>query len=443
MLKSFTSAPRRLVCQIHGFSSEMIFFIFFIYVHLVHSVSHTLITTYTGVNGQTVAETPEVSSVTKLDGQQIDYYDSVTKNLIPKQDWMKEFASTETWKEYTKIREQSHCPTVSSSGVQKYQRMYGCSWNYVTGHIYGFDEYSYDGQDFITLDLEELRYIASVPEAIPTVMKWNNDREQLVYLKQYYRDKCTDWIYFLTSRKDDFERRGATNTYFTVLVGVIYALIVILLVLYAGAVLLVRKMRSGYQLVSSSESVIYINKGLSQSFVAPEVSLLHKDPFSPVVCHATGFYPSAVNITWLRNGEEHDEDVDHGELLPNEDETFQKTVSLRVTPDEWEKHQYVCVVEHETGTILRNLTEDEIKSNYGPTKKYFTILVGLTDVFTVILVVLVVLVIVTALIVWKIKRSGLIRISDSNDNDESLKGFLQSSLTDFGEVISLQDVEIR
>ncbi|XP_059400030.1 major histocompatibility complex class I-related gene protein-like [Carassius carassius] len=369
--------------------------IFFICIPLVHSASHTLITTYTGVNRQTVAETPEFSAVTILDGQQIDYYDSEIKKLIPKRDWMKEFASTDQWKEDTEIRksvQQIYKNNIhvlmqrfnQSHGIHTYQRMYGCDWDDETEVSRGFDQHGYDGEDFISLDLKEFRYISPVAQGISTVMKWSTDRERFELLKQYYEQDCVYWLKeFLSSSKVDLERR------------------------------------------------------------APEVSLLHKDPFSPVVCHATSFYPSAVNITWLRNGEDHDEDVELGELLPNEDGTFQKTVSLRVTPDEWEKHQYVCEMEHETGTIRRNLTEDEIKSNYGPTKKYFTILVGLTDVFTVILVVLIVLVIGTALIVWKIKRSGLITISDSNDSDESLKGFLQSSLPDFGEVVSLQDVEIR
>uniref|UniRef100_A0A9J8C4I0 MHC class I-like antigen recognition-like domain-containing protein n=1 Tax=Cyprinus carpio carpio TaxID=630221 RepID=A0A9J8C4I0_CYPCA len=243
-----------------------------LYLLNIFSASHTLTTTYTGVNRQTVAGIPEFSSVTVFDGRQIDYYDSKIKKLITKQNWMKEFASTETWKEYTEIRERfqqtNHFLMKQfnhSHGVHRYQRVYGCGWDYVTGHIYGFDEYSYDGQDFIILDLEELRYIASVPQAQSTVMKWNNDREQLVYLKRYYRDKCTDWIYFLTSRKDDFERRGPTNTYFTILVGVIIALtviLVVLVVLVIGTAFVVLKMRSGYQPVPLYESVIYINKGL-------------------------------------------------------------------------------------------------------------------------------------------------------------------------------------
>lgn len=62
-------------------------------------------TTYTEINGQTVAGTPAFSSVTTLDRRQIDYYDSEIKKLIPRQDWMKEFMFGDRFKEYTEIRE--------------------------------------------------------------------------------------------------------------------------------------------------------------------------------------------------------------------------------------------------------------------------------------------------------------------------------------------------
>ncbi len=62
-------------------------------------------TTYTELNGQPVAGTPAFSSVTTLDWEQIDYYDSEIKKLIPRQDWMKEFTFGDRFKEYTEIRE--------------------------------------------------------------------------------------------------------------------------------------------------------------------------------------------------------------------------------------------------------------------------------------------------------------------------------------------------
>ncbi|XP_056093761.1 major histocompatibility complex class I-related gene protein-like [Rhinichthys klamathensis goyatoka] len=274
---------------------------------------HSFITTYTGKNEQTIAGTPEFSAVTTLDKEHIDYYDSNTKKLIPIQDWMKDSTYKDMWKRDTEIREEvqqiykNNIPVLmerfnQSGGVHTYQRMYGCDWDDETGESQGFDQYGYDGEDFILLYLKEDIYITPVAQAIPTVQKWNNDKTQLTSLKQYYNNECVHWL----------------------------------------------------------KELLKLRKGANR-ITAPEVSLLRKDPSSPVVCHATGFYPSGVTITWFRNGLEHHEDVDLGELLPNEDGTFQKTTSLHVSPDEWENNQFSCVVEHQGKTIQK--TDHETKSN--------------------------------------------------------------------------------
>ncbi|KAG7273738.1 hypothetical protein CRUP_001818 [Coryphaenoides rupestris] len=44
----------------------------------------------------------------------------------------------------------------------------------------------------------------------------------------------------------------------------------------------------------------------------PQVSLLQRTPSSPVVCHATGFYPDRVMVFWKRDDQEL-EDVVSGE----------------------------------------------------------------------------------------------------------------------------------
>ncbi|XP_026054771.1 major histocompatibility complex class I-related gene protein-like [Carassius auratus] len=309
----------------HGLSSIMKFIFFFICAPFVYSELHTITTFYTEINGQTNAGIPEFSSVTTLDGRQIDYYDSEMKKLIPRQDWMKEFMSGDRFKEYTEIRErvqQTNKINITvlmqqfsqTHGVHTYQRMYGCEWDDETGYSQGFDQYGYDGEDFISLDVKELRYITAVQQGVITTEKWNNDREQLELMKQYYQHECVNWLkHFLMLRKVDLERR----------VPHIYTL----------------------------------------SLSAPEVSLLQRYPSSSVVCHVTGFYPSGLTITWLKNGQDHDEDVDLGELLPNEDGTFQRTSFIRIGPEEWKKNQFVCEVEHMGTTYRRILTEDEIKSN--------------------------------------------------------------------------------
>ncbi|XP_067272676.1 major histocompatibility complex class I-related gene protein-like [Pseudorasbora parva] len=288
--------------------------IFFFYIPLVYSGIHIFKTTYTGIRGQTVAGIPEFFAVSLLDGQQIDYYDSNTMKLIPKQDWIEEFASEELWTEDTEIRlkvqqiYKNNIPVLmkrfnQSNGVHTYQRRYGCEWDDETEESGGFDQYGYDGEDFISLDLKELRYITTAPQGTPTVKKWSDDREQLEFLKQHYDYECVYWLKALL------------------------------------------KLRKEYSQIK-----------------APEVFLLQKDPSFPVSCLATGFYPSEVSITWFRNGQEHYEDVDLGDTLPNEDGTFQRKLSL-ILPEDWEKDQYSCEVVHMTGIIQKILTDNEIKSN--------------------------------------------------------------------------------
>ncbi|NP_001304679.1 major histocompatibility complex class I ULA precursor [Danio rerio] len=283
----------------------------FICIPFVCSGYHGLITTYTGIRG--ASETPIFIAVAILDGEQIDYYDSVTNKLIPKQDWMKEYASEEIWKEDCKIRGDVHQIYRSninvlmqrfnqSNGVHVYQRMYGCDWDEETEESHGFDQYGYDGEDYVMLDMREIRYITPVQQGEITVQKWNSNREQLKTLQHYYKYECVYWLkQFLGLRKADLEIRD------------------------------------------------------------PEVFLLQKNPSSPVECFATGFYPSGVIITWLKNGQDHGENVELRELKPNEDGTFQRSSSLHVSQEDWKKSLYTCVVEHQRMTIQKS--GDEIKSN--------------------------------------------------------------------------------
>ncbi|XP_048014095.1 DLA class I histocompatibility antigen, A9/A9 alpha chain-like isoform X2 [Megalobrama amblycephala] len=96
--------------------------------------------------------------------------------------------------------------------------------------------------------------------------------------------------------------------------------------------------------------------------VSPQVSLLQKNSSSPVLCHITHFYPSNITITWMRNGQEL-KNVKVGNLLPNEDGTFQKTVTLQTEADEWRKNEFSCVVKHQSKTFRKTLTEKEIRTN--------------------------------------------------------------------------------
>uniref|UniRef100_A0A3Q1J296 Ig-like domain-containing protein n=1 Tax=Anabas testudineus TaxID=64144 RepID=A0A3Q1J296_ANATE len=88
----------------------------------------------------------------------------------------------------------------------------------------------------------------------------------------------------------------------------------------------------------------FLSLYISLSSAPPSLSLLQKTPSSPVSCHATGFYPDRASMFWRKDREEIHEDLDHGEILPNHDGTFQMSVDLNISsvkPEDWSR--YDCV----------------------------------------------------------------------------------------------------
>ncbi|XP_036406866.1 class I histocompatibility antigen, F10 alpha chain-like [Megalops cyprinoides] len=144
--------------------------------------------------------------------------------------------------------------------------------------------------------------------------------------------------------------------------------------------------------------------------VPPEVTLLQKDPSSPVTCHATGFYPRGISVSWQRDGEDLHEDVELGETLPNIDGTFQIRSSLRVSPEDMKIHKYTCTVQHSSlhQDVVKGLHEGEIKRNPNfDNVHHITIVIG---------VVTALLLSVTAVIgffVWK-RKSGYSKATTSD-----------------------------
>ncbi|XP_030268581.1 class I histocompatibility antigen, F10 alpha chain-like [Sparus aurata] len=98
----------------------------------------------------------------------------------------------------------------------------------------------------------------------------------------------------------------------------------------------------------------------------PSVSLLQKTPSSPVSCLATGFYPHRASLVWRKDGEELHEEVDHGEILPNHDGTFQMSVDLNlssVTPEDWTRYDCVFQLSGVKEDIITKLDKDRIRTN--------------------------------------------------------------------------------
>ncbi|KAI3358174.1 hypothetical protein L3Q82_003175 [Scortum barcoo] len=111
-------------------------------------------------------------------------------------------------------------------------------------------------------------------------------------------------------------------------------------------------------------------KRFNQTGDLPSVSLLQKSPSSPVSCHATGFYPDRATLIWRKDGEELHEDVDHGEILPNHDGSFQMSVDLKlssVTPEDWSRYDCVFHLSGVKDDIVTKLDKAEIRTNWGET----------------------------------------------------------------------------
>ncbi|KAM8766236.1 BOLA class I histocompatibility antigen, alpha chain BL3-7-like [Acanthopagrus schlegelii] len=127
----------------------------------------------------------------------------------------------------------------------------------------------------------------------------------------------------------------------------------------------------------------------NQSEELPSVSLLQKTPSSPVSCLATGFYPHRASLVWRKDGEELHEEVDHGEILPNHDGTFQMSVDLKlssVTPEDWTRYDCVFQLSGVKEEIITRLEKDRIRTNWEEPSKHAFLIIVIMVLIAVVLI---------------------------------------------------------
>ncbi|KAI3358177.1 hypothetical protein L3Q82_003179 [Scortum barcoo] len=148
----------------------------------------------------------------------------------------------------------------------------------------------------------------------------------------------------------------------------------------------------------------------------PSVSLLQKSPSSPVSCHATGFYPDRATLIWRKDGEELHEDVDHGEILPNHDGSFQMSVDLKlssVTPEDWSRYDCVFHLSGVKDDIVTKLDKAEIRTNWdSPSESPAAAVIG------VVVGLLLLALCIAGLFIWKRNNKGF-RPANSSDSSSS------------------------
>ena len=102
-------------------------------------------------------------------------------------------------------------------GVHVLQRHYGCEWDDESDITSGYEEYSYDGEDFISLDLNNMRWVAVKPQAVLTRNKWDTYESSYSSRTQYFTQDCPDWLKKYVQYGNSYLRRKGTAAHTTLI----------------------------------------------------------------------------------------------------------------------------------------------------------------------------------------------------------------------------------
>uniref|UniRef100_A0A8B9ULF3 Ig-like domain-containing protein n=1 Tax=Anas zonorhyncha TaxID=75864 RepID=A0A8B9ULF3_9AVES len=261
------------------------------------SEPHSLRYFYTGLSDPSPG-VPQFVAVGSVDREVFVRYDSETRRTNAMMNWRAAIDDQQYWEANTQnfqnaeqifrmnldtLRERYN----QSRGSHTVQRMYGCDL-LEDGSITGFDQYGYDGRDFIAFDKDTLTLTAADAGAQITKRKTETEGTYAEQTKYYLENTCIEWLRkYMSYGKDVLERRERPEV---------------------------------------------------------RVSGMEAKKILTLSCRAHGFYPQPISISWLKDGVVQEQETQRGSTVPISDGTYHAWATIDVLPGDRDKYQ--CRVEH-------------------------------------------------------------------------------------------------
>ncbi|GAA6090151.1 H-2 class I histocompatibility antigen, alpha chain-like [Tachysurus ichikawai] len=171
------------------YNGVLIFFTFCVHLSLAaftdtHSLQYLYTALTSGIN------VPEFTAVVLVDEEQFVYYDSNIRKMIPKTKWIKKFSADDPdyWnREIERMQNDQEDYKVDkaslmhrfnqTTGVHTLQRMCGCELD-DSGTAGGYNQFGYDGVDFISLDLNTETWTVNNNKAEIFIKEWDPEGEK-------------------------------------------------------------------------------------------------------------------------------------------------------------------------------------------------------------------------------------------------------------------------